>query len=154
MSLKRLDNALGQSWHEAINQHSQGLAGTDDWPSFMHEAKTARDEIPRMELLFGKERKGELPKVSSGCSCGHEGKPIENNYLQCCLGKKTKECSHLLALENSDLQPEQIDHAKAWTCAAHILSSGGDVMGEGYLLTVGDRIFWDGVYQSLGGATV
>lgn len=41
--------------------------------------------------------------------------------------------------------------AKAWTCAAHIVSSGGDVLREGYLLTVDDRMYWDKVYENLAG---
>lgn len=45
--------------------------------------------------------------------------------------------------------PEDVDEAKAWTCAAHIVSQGGDRMGEGYMLRVDDRMFWDNVYSSL-----
>jgi hypothetical protein len=42
-----------------------------------------------------------------------------------------------------------VDTAKAWTCAAHIVSTGGDTMNEGFLLRVDDRMFWDNVYSSL-----
>ncbi|NBU79139.1 MAG: hypothetical protein EBS50_08700 [Sphingomonadaceae bacterium] len=45
--------------------------------------------------------------------------------------------------------PDDIDTAKAWTCAAHIVSEGGDIMNEGYLLRVDDRMFWDNLYASL-----
>ena len=47
------------------------------------------------------------------------------------------------------VEPGEIDAAKAWTCAAHIVSSGGDPLKEGYLLTVDDRMFWDNVYTNM-----
>jgi hypothetical protein len=45
--------------------------------------------------------------------------------------------------------PEDIDIAKAWTCAAHIVSEGGDRMNEGYIVTVSDRMYWDRVCENL-----
>ncbi len=65
---------------------------------------------------------------------------------------KTRECPHLLALEKIErCTPTDVDTAKAWTCAAHIVSTGGDMMGEGFLLRVDDRMFWDNVYASMAG---
>jgi hypothetical protein len=32
---------------------------------------------------------------------------------------------------------------------AHIVSTGGDTMNEGFLLRVDDRMFWDNVHASL-----
>jgi hypothetical protein len=52
-------------------------------------------------------------------------------------------------IETPALTPEQQDEAKAWTCVAHILMQGGDHMNEGYLLTTGDRMFWERVYENL-----
>jgi hypothetical protein len=138
-------------WHRAINRHSeeQQKAGKE-WPRFMYDGKTAASEVPRMALVLGMEREGKLPKVFRPCSCCSEGKHIEDNHLTCCLGVKCRECPHLLALEKAtELTPEQIDQCKAWTCAAHILANGGDVMGEGFLVTVDDRMFWDRVCESL-----
>ena len=39
--------------------------------------------------------------------------------------------------------------ATPWTCAAHILMTGGDHMGGGYILTTDDRMYWDRVYENL-----
>ena len=75
--------------------------------------------------------------------------PVPENRLSCCLGVECRKCPELLALEKASLTPEQIDVAKAWTCVGHIASQGGDPMKKGYLLTVGDRMFWDNVYESL-----
>lgn len=147
--MERLKNEVSHLWHCAINKHTNGKTGSDEWPRFMYEAKTAADEIPRMALLFSMERQGKLTKVTTGCSCCAGGKHIEDNHLSCCLGVKCRECEHLLALDKAKLPLEQIDEIKAWTCGAHILSSGGDVIGEGFLLTVDDRMYWDGVYKSL-----
>lgn len=136
-------------WHVAINKHSNECRKIgEDWPRFMYEAKTASQESERLALLFAREREGKLCKVHRQCS--HSApEPVEDNHLTCCLGKKCKECPHLLALEKADLPPEEIDKAKAWTCVAHILQNGGDVAGEGYLMTVDDRMFWDRVYDSM-----
>lgn len=106
------------------------------------------DEVPRMAYVLRLERTGALPQRHQQCS--HS--PVEKieNTLTCCLGVKCRECPYLLALEKAErMTPEQIDVAKAWTCAAHIVSKGGDVAREGYILTTGDRIYWDRVYESL-----
>jgi hypothetical protein len=71
------------------------------------------------------------------------------NHLSCCLGVKCRECPELQALDAIEGTPEQIDEAKAWTCVAHIAFSGGDVMREGYLLTVDDRMYWSRLYENL-----
>lgn len=44
---------------------------------------------------------------------------------------------------------EDKDLAKAWTCAGHIVTEGGDTANEGFVLTVDDRMYWDNVYHSL-----
>lgn len=139
---------IDHPWHCAINQHARDKAG-DEWPRFMYDGKTAAHEVPRMALLFAMERDGKLAKVFRPCACCSDGKHIVDNHLTCCLGTECRKCPHLLALEKADLSPEQIDICKAWTCAAHILANGGDVMGEGFLVTVDDRMFWDRVCESL-----
>jgi hypothetical protein len=44
---------------------------------------------------------------------------------------------------------EERDEAKAWTCATHIISKGGDIAGEGFILTTDDRMYWDRLHASL-----
>lgn len=145
--MKRLDNGLSHKWHCAINKHTEQYMGTSDWPGWMYAAKEVADEIPRMVLLFKSERTDQLPSTHKQCSHS-ESVEVEDNHLSCCKGVKCKECEHLIALEAAELSPDEIDTIKAWTCASHILSTGGDVAGEGYLLRVDDRIFWDNLYRN------
>lgn len=147
---RRLEYPLTQEWHVAINRHvdAEREAGRE-WPRFMYDAKTTADEVPRMVMLFKMERESSLPSTHQQCSRSPVEK-VPDNHLTCCLGTKTRECPHLLALEKIvRCTPEDIDTAKAWTCASHILSKGGDRMGEGYMLRVDDRMYWDRVYESL-----
>jgi hypothetical protein len=144
----------GHAWHVAINQHSSAqLKEGKDWPRFMYEAKHMAAEVPRMALLFKQERERALPDTHQQCSY-QEPVPVKDNHLSCCLGVKCRECPHLLALDKIErADTAEIDEAKAWTCAAHIVSSGGDIANEGYLLRVDDRMFWDNVYASLAAPT-
>ena len=149
--LKRLDHTVSHEWHVAVNACATERGYGDDYPKFMYEGKRCADELPRMVLLFRLEREAKLTKTHQHCShCSPE--PVKDNHLTCCLGTKCRECPFLLALETAKLTPEQIDQAKAWTCAAHIISKGGDVMGEGYLLTVDDRMYWDQLHANLASA--
>lgn len=150
--MERMKYPLSHEWHAAINQHqdAQRTAGKY-WSeaSFMYEAKAMADEVPRMVMLFKQERENALPQTHRQCSM-QAAVPVKDNYLTCCKGVKTRECPHLLALEKiARCTPDDIDTAKAWTCAAHIVSEGGDIMNEGYLLRVDDRMFWDNLYASL-----
>ena len=150
--MERTKYPLNHEWHVAVNRHSEDWrkAG-NEWGAmrFMYEAKKMADEVPRMVMLFKAEREKTLPQTHQQCSM-QAPVPVKDNHLTCCKGVKTRECPHLLALEKIErCTPEDIDAAKAWTCAAHIVSSGGDVMGEGFLLRVNDRMFWDNVYESL-----
>lgn len=148
--MDRLKYPLDHEWHVAINHYSYELRKVNrPHESFMYEAKKAADEVPRLIALFKAERDGKLRKTHKQCS-QQESALVEDNHLTCCLGVKCRECPFLLALDKIDrCKDEDIDTAKAWTCATHIVSKGGDFMGEGYILTVDDRMFWDNVHQSL-----
>lgn len=138
------------AWHVAINRHSDEQREAEkEWPRFMYDAKHASQEVKRLALLFEHERNGKLAKTFRWCSCCADSKHVVDNHLTCCLGTECRKCPHLVALEKAKLTAEQIDEAKAWTCVAHILVNGGDVMGEGFVTTVDDRMFWDGVHESL-----
>lgn len=140
---------VGHAWHVAINQFTNGKVGATDWPHFMYEGKTLAYEVPRMIRVLRQEREGKLEKIHRQCSMSSP-EQIEDNHLSCCLGIECRKCPHLLALEKAEMTHEQIDVAKAWTCAAHILSSGRGVdTSECYLLTVGDRMYWSRLYESL-----
>ena len=146
--MERLGHKISHEWHVAINKYNGDKFGKDTYASFMYEAKTLADEVPRLAVLFKMEREKKLPQIHKQCSMSAP-EPIKENHLSCCLGKKCAECPFLLALDTAKMEPEQIDTAKAWTCAAHIISKGGDVGGEGYLMTVDDRMYWDNVYSNL-----
>jgi hypothetical protein len=133
-------------WHVAINRYADGKHGSDEYPRFMYEAKRAYRELGRMTILFKQEREGTLPKYHQQWI--HSApESLNDNYLSCCLGVRCSECPHLLALNGLD--PEMIDAAKAFTCMAHIIESGGDPALEGYLLTQSDKKFWENLYSSL-----
>lgn len=148
VDLDRLDHRISHSWHCAINDFNTPLMGSGKWRHWMYEAKRMADEIPRMTYWFKVEREGKMPQVHQQCSRSPQ-EQVQDNHLSCCLGVECRKCPELLALEKADMAPERIDEAKAWTCAAHIVSQGGDHMGEGYLLTVGDRMYWDTLHESL-----
>lgn len=151
--MERLKYPLSHEWHVAINRHSDEQRQADkEWPSFMYEAKSVADEVPRMVMLFKQEREDLLPKMHQQCSI-QKAVPVPDNHLKCCLGVKTRECPHLIALNNINrCSPEEIDSAKAWTCATHILSNGGDAMKTGYLISVDDQMYWDVVHASFAAA--
>lgn len=140
---------MDHEWHVAINAYTfPNLIGKADYPSFMYEAKSAKDEIRRLPYLFKMEREGNLPTEHQQCS-RKAPVPIPKNELTCCLGVKCASCLHLKALEAAKITPEQLDQAKAWTCVTHVLMSGGDHAKEGYILTTSDRMYWENVYQSM-----
>ena len=143
---------LSHEWHVAVNQHSDdGHKAGNAWGDmrFMYDAKSMADEVPRMVMLFRQERESTLPQTHQQCS-QQAPVPVKDNHLTCCKGVKTRECPHLLALEKIErCTPADVDTAKAWTCAAHIVSTGGDIMNEGFLLRVDDRMFWDNVHENL-----
>jgi hypothetical protein len=147
--MDRLTYPLSQEWHMAINRHNSGKAGTKEWKKWMYEGMSMAGEVPRMAKLFGLERRGELPKTHQQCSLS-PAEPIPDNQLHCRLGVRCVECPQLLALESMErVTPTDIDVAKAWACAAHIVSEGCDMMNEGYIVTVGDRMYWNRVCENL-----
>ena len=150
--MNRLEYPLNHEWHAAINQHIEALlANGQEWDEirFMYEGKKMADEVPRMVMLFKAERENDLPQMHKQCS-QQAPVPVKDNHLSCCLGVKARECPHLLALEKIKRGTlDDIDAAKAWTCAAHIANKGGDKMNEGYMLCVDDRMYWNNVYDSL-----
>ena len=150
--MERLKYPLNHEWHAAVNRHSdEWKKASNDWDAtrFMYEAIHVADEVPRMVMLFRQEREKTLPQTHQQCSM-QAPVPVKDNHLSCCLGVKARECPHLLALEKLErCTLDDVDTAKAWTCAAHIVSQGGDHANEGFLLRVDDRMYWDNVYASL-----
>jgi hypothetical protein len=98
------------------------------------------------------ERDGKLKAQHRQCSHS-DVVPVPDNHLTCCLGVACRDCEFLKALDlGHEMTLEQRDEAKAFTCATHIISKGGDLAGEGFILTTDDRMYWDNVYTSLASA--
>lgn len=154
--MERPDDRLLHQWHVQINRHHdrQRESGVP-WKRWMYMAKDLADEVPRMVRLFAAERRGELAKRYVHChhaACGNTPQALADNHLKCSLGVECRTCPHLLALEGGELTPEQLDYARAWTCAAHILAETqgeGDRSGEGWLQTVDDRMYWSRLHANL-----
>jgi hypothetical protein len=158
----RLPRELDHPWHVEINRHSseQGFGAV----SWMYDAKHLAEEVPRLALLFGIERRGELPVIHHQCSRDHAGTPVPDNHLTCCLGVECRTCPHLAVVDrvktrrDYSVHPsvelavtdDERDVLKAWTCAAHIMRSAPSVdTSEGFVLTTDDRMYWNNVYASL-----
>jgi hypothetical protein len=169
----RLPREVDHAWHVEINRYDAPHERTHEAPfqchpsldgkHFMYEAKDVASEVPRLALLFGIERRGELPQRHHQCSHDHEGEAVIDNHLTCCLGVECRACPHLAVIDKVQVRrdysvrpsaevpitDEERDVMKAWTCATHILMRGGDSAREGYILTTDDRMYWDNVFQSL-----
>lgn len=136
--MNRLAYPFYQEWHAAINKLGRDGSHAPRW---MYEAKAAADEVPRLARLFSLERRNILPPTQ-----------LKDSGLECCLGVKCAECDYLKALENMPrCTPEHSDIAKAWTCAAHIISEGGDTANIGYVLTGSDRRHWSALHAIMAG---
>jgi hypothetical protein len=163
-------NGLDHAWHVELNRYDApfGFDGEEsdaegDGKKFMYEAKRAAAEVPRLALLFGMERRGELAKRHHQCSRDRACEAVPDNHLTCCLGVECRACPHLAVINRittgrdysvrpsveAPIPDEQRDVIKAWTCATHILMRGGDRENEGYILTTDDQMYWKNLYASL-----
>lgn len=160
MRLERANRGTDQrgcgdhAWHVACNAESdrQRKEG-GEWPRVMYSAMKISDEVPRMVLLFQRERERGMP--TSYKMCGHDPRPatpLPDNHLRCGLGQECRKCPHLAAIDRSEkMTLEAKDEAKAWTCATHfLLESASDVWFEGILRDKGDDAFDDRLAASFG----
>lgn len=152
MRLERANRCTDQrgcgdhAWHVACNAESDRLraAGGKEWPRMLYSAMKISDEVPRMVLLFQREREHGMP--TSLKMCGHDPRPatpLPDNHLYCELGQECRKCEYLAAIDRSErMTPEAKDEAKAWTCATHfLLESDPDVFFEGILHDKSDDAF-------------
>lgn len=148
--MKIFNREIISKWHGVLN----GYNTAKNHHGFMYEAKNIAEQMPLMIKLFNLEDANELPEIHQQCS---QSKPEKiDNYLICCKGVKCKECPHLKAIDNIkgtgdkiDIGTEVVNELKALTCISHILSEGGDINNEGYILTKSDVMFWNNVHESL-----
>lgn len=116
------------AWHGAINIFAeQERRAGNVHPRMMYIAKMVSDEVPRMILLFERERRG-LPDTYK--MCAHDPRPatpLPDNHLRCHFGVECRKCPYLSAIEAAPNMPNEAkDEAKAWTCATHILLKSND----------------------------
>ncbi len=143
-------------WHRACKAESSRLASeTPDgkprpWAKMMHAARTLSDEVPRMVLLFQRERERGMPDTFKICSRDLPVK-LTDNHLYCALGQECRKCPHLAAIDRSAMTPEAKDEAKAWTCATHfLLESRPDIFLEQILYDKSDDEFDAHIARSMG----
>ena len=134
-------------WHRAINSFDVEHSAK----RFMYTAKMISNEVPRMILLFERERKG-LPETYK--MCAHDPRPptdLPDNHLKCTLGKQTRNCPYLACIESNEAMTDEAkDEAKAWTCATHILlESKPDRYFDGLLYDKSDEAFDHQLMESL-----
>ena len=149
--MDRPERKMQNAWHNALNRfHEKSGPPHGEFRSWMYEAKSMADEVPRIALMHKMEREGKLPDLHQQCSYSPT-EPIEDNRLNCCLGVECRTCPELLFLGDGNLSPEELDIARAWTCAAHIVSYTKRRIdtSEGYLLTRGDQMYCSTVYENL-----
>lgn len=148
------------AWHSAINRFADSDTfkrpdhggSSKPWPRMMYLAKMVSDEVPRMILLFERERIGLATHYKM---CGLDpspATPLPDNHLRCALETECRKCPYLAAIESApDMSNEAKDEAKAWTCATHILQqSSEDSYLEQFLRDKGDDAFDDQLASSFG----
>lgn len=128
--LERVDHSTDHrgcgdiDWRRACNAESDRLRSKGgEHPTAMYAALKVSDEVPRMILLFQREREQGLP--ANYKMCAHDPRPatkLVDNHLRCGLGLECRKCNYLCAIDrNEQMTPEAKDEAKAWTCATHFL---------------------------------
>jgi hypothetical protein len=140
---------MHHEWHVSVNRlHYPDNAPAVEHRAWMYEAMSAADAVRYLPLRFKAERLGQLPPIHQQCS-QQSPEPVVDNHLTCCLGVECRKCPELLALDAAKVTDEQRDEIKAWTCVTHIVSKGGDVAREGYVLTTDDAMFWERTYAGM-----
>lgn len=135
-------------WHRAIN----GLDTDHREKSFMYTALKISNHVPNMIGQFERQRTTGLP--SKYKMCAHDPRPakeLEDNHLRCFLGKDTRSCPYLKAIDASETMTlEAKDEAKAWTCATHVLlESSPETYMESVLRDKSDDAFDEHLLRSL-----
>ncbi len=161
-------------WHVWMNEFSKAeREAKRPWPHSLYEFKSLLDFLQwggkRIEDAFT----GKLDKTHKPCSYSPT-EPIKENRLKCCLGVDVTGCPILASLKATfdeqrqrecgslgkfydEVPDSEMYHRMANTCAWHIYkgvtqgSEGfhGIDTTEGHLMDVGDRMFWDRVYDSM-----
>jgi hypothetical protein len=127
--LQRADNA----WHSGINHiaDKEREAGRE-WPHWLYTVKSSAHEAYRLIYLFAADRK-------------------KDTGLLCAKGERCRDCPILKEIEATmvaartkqpfprEIDDEDIDAAKGWTCIGHILTSNATVIDGAFLTTEQDR---------------
>ncbi len=130
-AMQRVDHG----WHVGINRHNEKRrAEGKEFDHGLYNAKTAAHETFRSLYLWASDRN-------------------KDTGLQCALGVKCRSCSILADVEAAliesrdaerfgrpEIEVEDIDFAKTWTCIAHILQERPNAFFDGgFFSTASDR---------------
>ena len=162
-------------WHVWMNSGG-GFEPDEQWgsrmaPKSLYEFKHLLEFLDYGHQVIQQAFTGQLPKVHRQCS-RTTPEPIANNCLKCsAFGTDVTDCKILLSIKTTfeaerqrelgklgkvyeHIPDEEMYRRMAQTCAWHIYreATRDDRFvdtSEGYLLTVGDRMFWGRVYESM-----
>lgn len=124
--VRAANQRVGHPWHVGINRYSDQLrAEGKPFPSGLYNAKTAAYEAFRAQYLWSADRE-------------------KDTGLKCALGTKCRSCPILQSIESAciesrdaekfghpEIEVEDIDFAKTWTCIGHILQEKPDGYFDG-----------------------
>jgi hypothetical protein len=126
---------VSHPWHVGMNAYSDSEREANrDFPRWIYNAKHSAHEMSRAMYLFARDRE----------------KPDEAQ-LQCAMGQKCASCPILAHVEKAmtaererakfprDIDDQDVDAAKAWTCIAHILQTNTEVHDGAMFSTKEDR---------------
>lgn len=114
------------AWHGGINKHAEALRSEGkEFPFWMYRSKDAAHECSRGNMLF----LHDLDKDTN---------------MHCALGVKCRDCGILKTITGQmeaanvpdakwpqEITPEDIAHAKVWTCLSHILQTNPNKVIDG-----------------------
>ena len=162
-------------WHVWINRYATAeREAKREWPRSLYEFKSLLNFLEWGCAKIRDAFTGNLPKAHRQCSMSLS-EPINANRLICCLGVDVTACSILTDLKATfeterqrecgklgkfydQVPDEEMYRRMAQTCAWHIYKEACAVndsapfridTSEGHLMDVGDRMFWDRVYESM-----
>jgi hypothetical protein len=164
-------------WHVWINDRQRGRP-SDKWEGSLYEFKDLLKFMRYGHQQIATAFEGRLRKVHRQCS-RTAPEVIHENKLKCCLGVEVTHCPILLSLKETveqqraivspfdgkrpyeSLDDQAMYRLMSQTCAWHIYHEACGIQdghhfhvdtSEGHLMDISDRMYWDRLYQSLGGS--
>jgi hypothetical protein len=132
-SVRATMQRVEHGWHVGLNRHNEARRERgEEFQHGLYNAKTAAYEAFRSMYLWAADRE-------------------KDTGLQCALGTKCRKCPILADIEKAitdnrdaerfgrpDIEVEDIDFAKTWTCIGHILQERPNEFFDGAFFTTAD----------------